>query len=151
MIAREKIISIIEPVLQRLGYELYDIKVSPAGKSTSLKVFIDSENGIKIADCESASHEMSATLDVENVSRGRPYTLEVSSPGLDRPLKTAKDFQRASGQTVRIIARTENDKTRTVTGKVLNCLDQQITLETVKGEEAFPLTDIISGKIELIF
>jgi len=83
---------VIETALAGLGYELVDIERAPGGL---LRVFIDAQAGITIDDCERASHQLSHVLTVENVGYDR---LEVSSPGLDRPLKRLGDFTRFAGQ-----------------------------------------------------
>jgi ribosome maturation factor RimP len=91
---------LIEPVVSSLGYELVGIEFLQ-GKGAILRVYIDHESGIKIDDCERVSHQLSGLLDVEDVIKGR-YALEVSSPGLDRPLFTLDQFQRFVGSEVRI-------------------------------------------------
>jgi ribosome maturation factor RimP len=83
---------VVETALAGLGYELVDIERAPGGL---LRVFIDADAGISIDDCERASHQLAHVLTVENVGYDR---LEVSSPGLDRPLKRIGDFARFAGQ-----------------------------------------------------
>ena len=93
--------AVIQPSVESLGYELVGIEYLPQGRHSLLRIYIDSENGITIDDCEKASHQISGVLDVEDVVHGQ-YNLEVSSPGLDRPLFTEEQFQRFSGQLVKI-------------------------------------------------
>jgi ribosome maturation factor RimP len=92
--------SLVEPAVTALGYELVGVEFSH-GKPGLLRVYIDSEDGITVHDCEAVSHQVSGLLDVEDPIAGQ-YSLEVSSPGLDRPLFQARDFERFAGQAVRL-------------------------------------------------
>jgi ribosome maturation factor RimP len=98
---REKLIVLTEPLLAQLGYELVDLEYVPGRTHALLRIFIDREAGVGLDDCERVSREVSALLDVEDpVPTG--YTLEVSSPGLDRVLRTPAHFQRFVGERVRV-------------------------------------------------
>jgi ribosome maturation factor RimP len=99
--APAKIQNIIEPIVSTLGYELVGIEYLSQGRRSLLRIYIDHSNGINLDDCERVSHQVSGTLDVEDVIRGQ-YTLEVSSPGMDRPLFTREQFVRFSGSEVSI-------------------------------------------------
>jgi len=99
--APAKLQAVIQPSVETLGYELVGIEYLPQGRHSLLRVYIDSENGITIDDCEKASHQISGLLDVEDVVHGQ-YNLEVSSPGLDRPLFTESQFERFTGQKVKM-------------------------------------------------
>lgn len=99
--APAKLQALIQPALENLGYELVGTEYLPQGKHSLLRVYIDSEDGITIDDCEKASHQISGILDVEDAIHGQ-YNLEVSSPGLDRPLFTEEQFQRFAGQSVKL-------------------------------------------------
>ena len=98
---REKLIALTEPLLAQLGYELVDLEYVPGRAHAVLRIFIDRAGGVGLDDCERVSGEVSALLDVEDpVPTG--YTLEVSSPGLDRVLRTPAHFQRFVGERVRV-------------------------------------------------
>ena len=98
---REKLIGLTEPLLAQLGYELVDLEYVPGRAHAVLRIFIDRAGGVGLDDCERVSREVSALLDVEDpVPTG--YTLEVSSPGLDRVLRTPAHFQRFVGERVRV-------------------------------------------------
>ncbi len=146
----ETIEPIIEKKLASMGYELFDIKFIRAGSRSILRLFIDKKGGITIDDCEQVSHDISMVLDVEDFSKA-PYTLEVSSPGIDRPLTTEKDFIWAVGNTVRFRIKEAAGKNRTLKGKLLACTDGKCTLETDKGTSSIALSNIYSGKIEVTF
>ena len=93
---REKLIALTEPLLGQLGYELVDLEFAPGRAHALLRIFIDRPEGVGLDDCERVSREISALFDVEDpVPTG--YTLEVSSPGLDRVLRTPAHFQRFVG------------------------------------------------------
>ncbi|MFW5959982.1 MAG: ribosome maturation factor RimP [Chitinivibrionales bacterium] len=112
----EKKVREIEPVIQEkvasLGYELVDIKYIRAGSKSILRVFVDGDNGITADDCEAVSKEISLLLDVENFSSSG-YTLEVSSPGIDRPFSTDRDYERAAARELPVSVVLNKD----VTGK----------------------------------
>jgi ribosome maturation factor RimP len=141
---------VIEDKLAQMGFELYDIRFSYAGPRSLLRVFIDKDGGVTIGDCEAASNELSAVLDVEEFLT-TPYRLDVSSPGIDRPLKTEKDFRRAAGRTILAEISAENGKRQTVRGKVLGCADGTVRLECGKEHCEIPVTDIAKAKIEISF
>lgn len=90
----------VEPAVSGLGYECVGIEMAGSNQSV-LRVYIDTAEGVTVDDCEKASRQISAALDVEDPIRGN-YTLEVSSPGLDRPLFTIEQFQRFIGDEVRL-------------------------------------------------
>lgn len=92
---------LIEPSVSGLGYDLVAVELTGDGSNTILRVYIDLPGGITIKDCEAVSRQLSAVLDVEDPIRGE-YALEVSSPGLDRPLVRREDFEQYVGEDVKI-------------------------------------------------
>jgi len=97
----EQIESLAMPILEDLGYELVDLEYQREQQGWVLRFFIDKDGGINLDDCAAASREISSLLDVEDVIP-TAFNLEVSSPGLERPLKKAHDFERFSGQAAKI-------------------------------------------------
>jgi len=93
----DELATLLEPTVERLGYELADLEVRPGGRNGLVRVFIDGPDGIGLDDCEKVSLAVSALLDVEDPLPGN-YNLEVSSPGLDRKLTKVEHFQRFTGQ-----------------------------------------------------
>ncbi|MDD5674566.1 MAG: ribosome maturation factor RimP [Chitinivibrionales bacterium] len=141
----------IENKLLELGLELVDIRFAPAGKHTLLRVYIDKPGGVTIDDCENASRELSLMFDVEEFL-STPYTFEVSSPGLDRPLTTERDFLRKKGQKVIVHYRKNDPKILEAHGTVTDCAAGVLTILTVKnGGLSIPLGDIQHAKLELEF
>ncbi len=94
---REQLLSLLEPPVGALGYELVDVEFASAGSGGLLRLYIDAPAGITVEDCERVSHRVSEILDVADPIPGA-YTLEVSSPGLDRILRTREHFERFRGQ-----------------------------------------------------
>jgi ribosome maturation factor RimP len=92
---------VLEPVLARDGFELVDVEWTRAGPRWTLRVYIDKAGGIGIADCQDVSHLIEPILDVEDFIEPA-YDLEVSSPGLDRPLRKPSDFDRFAGQRIKV-------------------------------------------------
>ncbi|MEO0617198.1 MAG: ribosome maturation factor RimP, partial [Pseudomonadota bacterium] len=98
----DEIEALVAPVLEREGYELIDVEFESAGGRSTLRLFIDAENGITLDDCERASNAVSGVLDVEDLVPGE-YYLEMSSPGLDRPLRRPSHYERYVGALARVV------------------------------------------------
>jgi ribosome maturation factor RimP len=98
---RERVAAVVEPLLVREGYELVEVEIAGGGASTILRLFIDKPGGVTLDDCASVSEAVSAMLDVEDPIESA-YSLEVSSPGLDRPLRKPADYDRFVGKHARI-------------------------------------------------
>jgi ribosome maturation factor RimP len=98
---RGRLRNLLQPGVEALGFELVDVELAGGSGSPTLRVYIDSPHGITVDDCADVSRQISAILDVEDPIPGS-YTLEVSSPGLDRPLVTLEDFRKRVGQTVKV-------------------------------------------------
>jgi ribosome maturation factor RimP len=147
----ENIKEIIEEKLAEHGYELFDSKFFQAGSRAVLRITIDSPEGVTIADCEKASKELSIMLDVEDFSSTRPYTLEISSPGIDRQLKTERDFRRTVGRFAVIQMAPEFAGKRTIRGKVTGSAGGKVQCEVEGAEVDLPLQKILYGKEEIQF
>ena len=102
MSARQQLLSeLITPVVEALGCDLWGIEYLSQGRHTLVRIYIDKEDGIGVEDCEKVSRQVSSLFDVEDPVAGQ-YTLEVSSPGMDRPLYTVEQYQRFVGEQVAI-------------------------------------------------
>jgi ribosome maturation factor RimP len=138
---REKLIALTEPLLEQLGYELVDLEYAPGRAHAVLRVFIDRPEGVGLDDCERASHELSALLDVEDpVPVG--YTLEVSSPGLDRVLRKPAHFQRFVGERIWVELRVARDGRRRYTGRLEALGPMGIELSVDGATVSVPFADI---------
>lgn len=104
MATSDELIQLLEPVIERQGYELADLELKVGSRDGVLRIFIDKPGGVGLEDCELISRQVSALLDVEDPVPGR-YSLEVSSPGLDRKLTKPLHFQRFVGEEVKVETR----------------------------------------------
>ena len=129
-----KVKEIIEPVIKGLGVALEDMELRKMGRRVFLRVIIDKEGGVTIDNCELVSREIEAQLDVEDPIP-YPYTLEVSSPGLDRPLKTPGDFKRFCGKTVRIVTSAPVENQTFFIGEIIEAGDTEVTLLLSKDKK----------------
>ncbi len=136
---RAGIENLIEQVVTGLGYELVDIEFSPRGRL--LRVFLDIERGITVDDCATVSNQLQRVFEVENVDYDR---LEVSSPGLDRPLKKLADFERYAGEDVQIRLSLPVNNQRNFAGVLGGVRDGAVVITTEKGEQLLPFEDIES-------
>ena len=134
---------LLAPVVRGLGYELLGIlRLPQPQRGVLLRLYLDSEAGITVDDCERVSHQVSGVLDVEEVIRGE-YILEVSSPGLDRPLFTLEHFQRFIGATVKIRLHQPVDNRRNFNGVLRAVQDDTVLIEDNGTEFSLPY-----GRIE---
>jgi ribosome maturation factor RimP len=128
---KERLITLLEPAVAALGFEIADLDAH-LGRRGLLRVYIDRESGVTLADCERVSEQLGALLDVEDPLPGS-YVLEVSSPGFDRRLRKMEHFERFAGERVRIELREPRDGRRRLIGKLGGVEAEQILLE-VDGE-----------------
>jgi ribosome maturation factor RimP len=143
---RERLIVLIEPLLGRLGYELVELEYSAGRSSAVVRLFIDRPEGISIEDCEKVSRETAALLDVEDPIP-TAYTLEVSSPGFDRVLRTPAHFARFVGERVFVELRAPRAGRRRYTGTLLTVNESGVTIEVDKQQVEVPFGEI--GKARL--
>jgi ribosome maturation factor RimP len=147
----KEITPIIEEKLRFMQLFLYDINYFRAGKRSVLRVFIDRPGGVTIDDCEKASNAISIILDVENFST-LPYTLEVSSPGLDRELRCEKDYTMIIGHFVRLSMKDEADGPKEYVGKLTGCENALVSLEMDDEQtKTIALSDVNAGRIDVRF
>jgi ribosome maturation factor RimP len=141
---QDKVAKMIEPVINDLGIDLVDIDLKKMGSKALLRVYIETDAGITIDNCEQVSREVSATLDVEDPIP-YAYVLEVSSPGLERPLKKPADFIRFKGNMVRVVTRKAIDKQTFFIGTLSEATDHEIVLNLPKDKEITITYDNISS------
>jgi ribosome maturation factor RimP len=137
-----RLFELLERTLPPMGYELIDCELSPSGRL--VRVFIDKQGGVDVEDCAHVSSHLTRLFAVEGVDYER---LEVSSPGLDRPLKKEADFVRFDGQEAKLKLREPIGNARRVTG-VLRGVDAGVLrLETTEGMRAIPLANIDKARL----
>ncbi|MCR5143949.1 MAG: ribosome maturation factor RimP [Lachnospiraceae bacterium] len=132
---------LIQPILDRMGFELVDVEYVKEGQDYYLRAYIDKPGGITINDCVDVSREMNELLDQYDYISD-PYIFEVSSPGLGRPLKKDKDFERSVGKAVDIHTYKAIDKQKEFSGILKSYDNEQITIETDDDEMTFNKSDI---------
>lgn len=142
----ERLTEMLAPSVEDLGYELVGIEYVRAGKHSTLRIYIDQEEGILVDDCAAVSRQVSAIMDVEDPITNE-YTLEVSSPGLERPLFTAAQYAAFVGEQVKIQLRMPIQNRRRWKG-VISSVDGEIISISVEGkEERFALSNIQKANI----
>lgn len=130
-IRKRQLIELLEPPVEALGYELVDLDVR-VGRQGLLRIYVDKHDGVNLADCELVSRQLSAFLDVEDPLPGK-YVLEVSSPGLDRPLRTLEHFRRFRDCRAKVRLREPRASRRMLSGRLLGIRDESIVMD-VDGE-----------------
>lgn len=151
MVSLEQVKPLIAEKCAASGFELFEARFFRAGKRSILRVFIDRPEGVTIADCEKVSHTLSVMLDVENFLNGRSYTLEVSSPGIDRPLRTERDFKRLYGREVAVHLNMPYNGKSYYKGIIERCEKNYLHLCCSGETLALPLDTILSGREEIRF
>lgn len=137
--------SLLEKTVVGLGYELVDLELSPRGRT--IRVFIDQpakEQGVDVDDCAKVSNQLSRVLEVENVDYDR---LEISSPGLDRVVKKAADFERFAGQEIQIKLRIPLNGRRNFQGELLGHQDGKVGLRLEKEDVELDLNNIEKARL----
>ena len=125
---------VLSAVVEALGYEWVGMEFHPRAHNALLRVYIDHSEGITLDDCQRVSHQISGVLDVEDPIAGR-YTLEISSPGLDRPLFTAAHFQRFTGAQARLHLRELVQGRRKISGCLNGVSDNEVLIIDSDGKE----------------
>jgi ribosome maturation factor RimP len=145
-LGREHFIGLLEPVVQRLGFELVDLEANFGSRSSVLRLFIDHEAGVTLDDCEVVSRQVSAVLDVEDPIPG-DYNLEVSSPGLNRRLVKPEHFERFAGERVRVRLMQPLDGRRNFKAALLGHEDGKALLEQDGVRYEIPLENIDMARL----
>jgi ribosome maturation factor RimP len=148
---RDQLRELLAPVVAGLGYQLWELEYLPRSGGGTLRVYIDSPNdsserGISLDDCERVSRSVSDTLDAADPIPGH-YTLEVSSPGLDRVLRTREHFERFAGERVRLEMMQPIEGRKRFAGRLLGVGERDITLELESGRINLPIDDIHRARL----
>jgi len=137
--------TLIETTVVGLGYELVDVEMSPRGRT--VRVFIDlpgGDKGIDVEDCAKVSNQLSRVFEVENIDFDH---LEISSPGLDRVVKKAADFERFAGQDIQIKVRIPQGGRRNFQGELLGCKDGKVGLRLEKDDVELEFNNIEKARL----
>lgn len=144
-VSREQLAGMLEPTIEQLGYELTDLELH-TGANAMLRLYIDSPDGIKLEDCEKVSRQVSALLDVED-PLAFEYTLEVSSPGLNRRLVKATHFERFAGERVKVKLKRLLDGRRNFTAELIGYVEPNVLLREDQVDILVPLQEIDTARI----
>ncbi|RLB13143.1 MAG: ribosome maturation factor RimP [Deltaproteobacteria bacterium] len=137
----EDVIRLIEPVVEDLGLELVDVEYVTERGRWILRIYIDKTGGVTVDDCALVSNEIGDLIDVKDIIAGH-YVLEVSSPGLNRPLRKEKDFIWATGKRIKVRTKMPVEGRRNFTGLLRSCQKGVIRLDLDSGEVELPLGDL---------
>lgn len=135
----------VAPVVDAAGLELVEVTFRREAGRRVLRVTVDREGGVDLGAISEVSERISRRLDVEGFEPG-PYSLEVSSPGVERPLRRPADFTRRIGEKVRVKTHRPVEDARSHTGTILAANDDQVTIATEAGERRLPFEDIASAR-----
>ncbi|MEW2380777.1 ribosome maturation factor RimP [Micromonospora sp. NPDC047707] len=153
---RARLREVIEPVVTDAGYDLEDLSVSRAGRRHVVRVIVDADGGINLDAVADVSRAVSAALDAAEEAGGDivagEYQLEVSSPGVDRPLTLPRHWRRNTGRLVKVTVRGgETAGDRQVTGRVVEVDDERVVLETDAGRAEWTYADLGPGRVQVEF
>ncbi len=141
----------LRPVIEEMGYELVEVNFEKENGGMSLIFTIDKEEGVTIDDCEIVNKKIDPILDELNPTDDKPYTLVVSSPGLDRPIKTDRDLKRTLGKEIDLTLFAKIDGQKLFTGVLKSYDEKTVTLETAKGEKTFERDKVANMKLVIKF
>ena len=145
----EKVREIAERVASSSGLEIVEAELRGGGKARMLRIVIDKPSGVTHEDCVSLSREVGTILDVEDAVPGGSYTLEVSSPGLDRKLTRAKDFERFAGSRVKLMTRQPVNGNRHFEGRLESFHEGRLTLDLTPVRKKPRPDEIALQKLEI--
>ncbi|MDH5761837.1 MAG: ribosome maturation factor RimP [Nitrospinota bacterium] len=144
----ESIEELVTPIIDENCLELVDVEYKKEGKNWYLRIFIDKEGGVTVDDCTQVSRQVEDLIEVEGVVPSS-YTLEVSSPGLDRPLKKEKDFIRYQGKRVHVTTFTPIHQQKDFKGIIRDFLNGVLFLEIEQQVVEIPQTQIAKARLEI--
>lgn len=151
-----RVAELAEGLLASIGLELVELEYKREGHDMVLRLYVDKEGGVTLDDCAAVSRELSEILDVEDFIRDR-YTLEVSSPGLNRPLKKATDYERYRGRLVKVrtyelLPDDAGNQRKTFLGELLGLEEGRVRLQLKEGQTAsIPLEKVAKANLEFEF
>jgi ribosome maturation factor RimP len=142
----QDLIAMFEPTIEDMGFELLGLELAQAGRNSTLRVYIDHENGVNVDNCADVSRQISAILDVEDPITNE-YNLEVSSPGIDRPLFKPEHFVKATGEEVRLRTKLPQDGRRNFKGDLTQVNGDMITLNIDGADFMIMLSNVEKANI----
>jgi len=146
-VSRQRVRDTLQPVVSAAGYDLEDVSVTAAGRRSVVRVVVDRDGGVDLDAVADVTRAVSAVLDEGDVMGQAPYVLEVSSPGVDRPLTEPRHWQRAAGRLVRVPV----TDVGTVTGRVSAADDAGVTIDVDGDAQQFDYAALGRGQIQVEF
>jgi len=148
---KQKITAMADSAAGQYGVEVFDVEVAGSLRKPIVRVFIDKKEGVSLDDCEKFSRALSAMMDVEDPIQ-TSYVLEVSSPGLDRPLRGLKDFESNVGKLARVVTKERIRNQSFFVGRITEVKDSNITLiMNDKTEISIPFQEVSKARLEIEF
>lgn len=144
----QEVRQVVEPILESQGFELVDLEYQRESQGWVLRIYLDREGGVSLDDCAGISHEVGAVLEVKDLIPSA-YILEVSSPGLTRPLKKPEDFNRFRNQMVKIKLYEPLDGRRNFKGTLLGLEGDRVRVEAEQQVYELPLQRIAKANLEI--
>jgi len=142
----KRLVALLQPLVESLDYEFVGLEYLDNPKQSVLRIYIDAEEGVGLEDCEAVSREVAALLDVEDPIRGH-YNLEISSPGVERPLFTPEQFERFSGHEARVSLFAPEDGRRKFRGTILGLDDDRLRLQVDGDEVSLAMNNIAKARL----
>ncbi|MFP4561066.1 MAG: ribosome maturation factor RimP [Thiohalorhabdus sp.] len=145
-IGRDGLIDMLEPTVHAMGYELVELELVGGGGNRVLRLFIDAPSGVTLDDCAAVSEAVEEVLDAEDPIPGE-YSLEISSPGVDRPLRKPDDYRRFAGEQVKVKTFGPINGQRSFTGTLVGLEEEQVIVETPEGRAAIPREQVAKAHL----
>jgi ribosome maturation factor RimP len=143
----DEILAVIRPVVGAAGLDLEDIEFVSAGRRRILRVLVDKDGGVGLDDIAQLTHKVSSSLDCDNAMGDQPYTLEITSPGVDRPLTEPRHWRRNVGRLVKVSGHDGS----VVVGRIVEADAAAATIDVSGSAEAISYPDVAKARIELEF
>jgi ribosome maturation factor RimP len=147
----ERIVGLLEPAVAAMGMDLEDVRITSAGRRRLLRIVVDADGGVSLDDIALVSRELSATLDRAAAMGEASYTLEVTSPGVDRPLTEPKHWRRAVGRMVTAPLRDGSGDPAAVTGRVTGTDSSGVRIDVDGASRVFGYSELGPGRIQIEF
>ncbi|SDG14675.1 ribosome maturation factor RimP [Sinosporangium album] len=145
--SQERLMKLLEPVVGAEGFDLEDVTVTPAGKRRMLRVVVDRDGGVSLDDVAEVSHAVSTALDDQDAMGATPYVLEVTSPGVDRPLTLPRHWRRAKGRLVKA----ELSDGGVLEGRVAGADGTGVELDVAGSSRKIEYEDLARGRVQVEF
>ena len=146
----EELLALVEPIVHSFDYELWGLEYLTQGRYSTLKIYIESEKGVDVDDCAKISRQVGSVMDVEDLISSK-YTLEVSSPGVDRRLFALAQYDKYKGAKIKINLRTAYEGKRKFKGLLCGVEEGDIVLRVGDEEYLFPFEDIDRANVVPVF